>query len=370
MKKVKSLGVIVIATVVLCSLMIALPTPQAIAKEKVWKWTGEVFCSRANRLFENGEDFAYMIEKYTNGRVKIDLHAAGEIVPAGQVYEAAGQGVIDFGQGCPCLARSKAYAVQWFCDAPGAQSPIEELIWYYNAGGKEILEDLFHKRYNCHPLPMVAITTEIWIFSNKKIKTLDDLKGLKMRAAGVRGEVLQSMGASVVVLPGGEIVPAMERGVIDAMEYSSINCTYPLGFNDVTKYLYMHPTKSTSPINLWAVNLDKWNELPNDVKIEIQRASRDAYLRSLTWGIEQDVLTLKKAIEEKGNEILTLPDDVARAVDEASADFYYAKAKKDKDLARILESWAKFKKDYGKYAKWIDYFNMTGDHLGLAKGGS
>ena len=191
-----------------------------------------------------------------------------------------------------------------------------------------------------------------------------------MRAAGVRGEVLTKMGASVVVLPGSEMVPAMERGVIDAMEYSSINCTYPLGFCDVTKYLYMHPSKSTSPTNLWAVNLDKWNELPKDVQEAVERASRDAYLRSLTWGIEQDFLTLKKAIEEKKGEILTLPEEVAKAVDEASADYYYEKAKQDKDLAAILASWAKFKKEYGPYAKWLDFFNMTGDHLGLVKGDS
>lgn len=343
---------------------------EAKAEDKTYKWIGQAFCSRANRLFENGQDFAYMVEKYTDGRLKIEFHSAGEIVPAMQVYSAAGQGIIDFGQGCSCLAKSRAYAAQWYCDAPGAQSPIEEIIWYYHGGGKEILEDIFHKKYNSHPLPMIAITTEIWLYSNKKINTLKDLTGLKMRAAGVRGEVLTKMGASVVVLPGSEMVPAMERGVIDAMEYSSINCTYPLGFCDVTKYLYMHPTKSTSPINLWAVNLDKWNALPKELQQAVERASRDAYLRSLTWGVEQDVLTLKKAVEEKKIQILMLPKDVAKAVDEAAADYYYEKAKKDPDLARILKSWADFKKAYGPYAPWIDYLNMTGDHLGLVKGDS
>jgi TRAP-type mannitol/chloroaromatic compound transport system substrate-binding protein len=83
-----------------------------------------------------------MIDKYTNGRVKATLHQAGEIVPAGQVFDAAGQGIIDFGVGCPCLAKSKAYGAQLFCDVPGAQSPIEKVIWYYNGGGKEILEDV------------------------------------------------------------------------------------------------------------------------------------------------------------------------------------------------------------------------------------
>ncbi len=90
----------------------------------------------------------------------------------------------------------------------------------------------------------------------------------------------------------------------------------------------------------------------------------------MTWNIEQDFLTLKEVVEEKGNEIMLLPEAVASAVDEASADYYYEKARKDKDLNRLLESWAKFKKDYGKYGKWLDYFNMTGDHLGLVKGDS
>ena len=369
MKRVKRLGVIGIALVVLCSLMITLPTPQAAAKEKTYKWVGQAFCGRALRIFESIDQLAYMVEKYTDGRLKIECRQAGELVPANQEFDAAGQGIIDFGHGCPCLAKSKGYALQWFCDAPGAQSPIEEVIWYYNGGGKEIFEELFEKKYNCHPIAVNTFTSEVWVFSNKKINTLADLKGLKMRAAGARGEVLQSMGASVVVLPSGEIVPALERGVIDAVEYGNLHISYPIGFNDVTKYLYYHPTKSTSPFNLWAVNLDKWNALPDDLKKAVEKASKDAVFLSLTYGMEQDFLYMKKAVEEKGNELLLLPVDVAYAVDEAAADYYYKQAKKDKDLARILASWAKFKKEYGPYAKWLDYLNVT-HHLGLVKGDS
>ena len=369
MKK-RNMQRLLIATVALCVIAIALPSAQADAKDKTYKWVGQAFCGRSLRIFESIDQMKFMIEKYTDGRLKIECKQAGELVPAGQVFDAAGQGILDFGHACPCVAKAKAYGAQWFCDAPSTQSPIEEIIWYYNAGGKEILEDIFHKKYNCHPIACNSFSSEVWLFSNKEIKTLEDLKGLKMRAAGARGEVLQSMGASVVVLPGGEIVPAMERGVIDAMEYGNLHITFPLGFNDVTKYLYYHPTKSTSPLNLWAVNLDKWNELPDDLKEAVQRASKDAVFYSLTWGIEQDLLAMKKAVEEKKNQIRLLPLDVAHAIDEAAADYYYKKAKEDKDLARILESWAKFKKDYGAYAKWIDFFNMTGDHLGLIKGDS
>jgi TRAP-type mannitol/chloroaromatic compound transport system substrate-binding protein len=342
----------------------------AHSAEETWKWKGQTFCSRGNRFFEQSEDLAFMIDKYTNGRVKATLHQAGEIVPAGQVFDAAGQGIIDFGMGCPCLAKSKAYGAQLFCDVPGAQSPIEKVIWYYNGGGKEILEDIYHKTYNAHPLYSQSATAEIWLFSNKKINSVEDIKGIKMRAAGMRGEVLQKMGMSVVVLPEPEIVPAIERKVIDAAEFSSINCTYPIGFQDVTKYIYLHPLKAPSSMILWAVNLDRWNKLPADIKKAIEKASRDVTLRSISWGIEQDLLTIMKAVEEKKNEVFIMPEKVVRFLDEGAADYYYEKAKTDKNAATILASWAKFKKDYGKYASYIDLFNITGNRIGLLKGAS
>jgi TRAP-type mannitol/chloroaromatic compound transport system substrate-binding protein len=342
----------------------------AHSAEETWKWKAQAFNTRGNRFYEQEEDLGFMIEKYTNGRVKIELHQAGEMVPAGQVFDAAGQGIIDVGIGCPCLAKSKAYGAQLFCDAPGIQSPIEKIIWYYNAGGKELLEDIYHKRYNAHPLYSQAVTAEIWLFSNKKINSIEDIKGIKMRAAGIRGEILQKMGMSVVVLPEGEIVPAVERKVVDAMEYSSINCTFPIGFQDVTKYIYIHPLKAPSSMILWAVNLEKWNKLPPDMKKAIERASRDVTLRSVAWGIEQDLLTIKKAVEEKKNEVFVLPEKIVRVFDETAADYYYEKAKTDKITADFLASTAKFKKDYGKYASYIDLFNITGNRLGLLKGAS
>ncbi len=338
--------------------------------QETWKWKGQTFCSRGNRFFEQSEDFAFMIDKYTNGRVKATVHQAGEMVPAGQVFDAAGQGIIDYGMGCPCILKSKAYGAQLFCDVPGAQSPIEKVIWYYNGGGKEILEDIMHKKYNTHPLFSQAATAEIWLFSNKKINSIEDIKGMKMRAAGMRGEVLQKMGMSVVVLPEPEIVPAVERKVIDACEFSSLNCSYPIGFQDVTKYIYIHPLKAPSSMILWAVNLDRWNKLPADIKKAIEMASKDCVLRSIAWGIEQDTLTLKKAVEEKKNEVFVLPEKIVKVFDEAAADYYYEKAKTDPISAQVLDSWAKFKKSYGKYASYIDLFNITGTRIGLLKGAS
>ncbi len=118
---------------------------------------------------------------------------------------------------------------------------------------------------------------------------------------------------------------------------------------------------------LWAVNLDKWNKLPPDIKKAIERASRDATLRSIAWGIEQDLLTIKKAVEEKKNEVFILPEKIVKVFDETAADYYYEKAKTNKEAADFLASVAKFKKDYNKYVSYIDLFNITGNRLGLLK---
>ncbi len=343
-------------------------TRLAHSADQQWKWKGQTMFSRGNLWFSQAMDLAYMIEKYTNGRVKITLHQAGELVPAAQVYDSAGQGIIDYGVGCPCLLKSKAYGAQLFCDAPGTQSPIEKVIWYYNGGGKEILQRVMAKKYNSYPLYCQAVTAEVWLFSNKKITSIEDIKGIKMRAAGIRGEIMQKLGMAVVVLPEPEIVPSVERKVIDAMEFSSINCTYPIGFHDVTKYIYLHPLKAPSSMVMWGVNLDKWNQLPPDVKEQVERASRDNVLRSISWGIEQDTIFLKKAVEEKKNEVFVLPESIVKVFDEAAADYYYEKGKSDPLTAEVLASWAKFKQDYGKYVQYIDLFSKTGDRLGLIKG--
>ena len=338
--------------------------------EGQWKLKGQTMFSRGNLWFQGAQDLAFMIDKYTDGRVKCTLHQAGELVPAAQVFDSAGQGIIDMGIGCPCLLKSKAYGAQLFCDAPGGQSPIEKVIWYYNGGGKEILENVMKKKYNSYPLFQQACTAEIWLFSNKKIESIEDIKGIKMRAAGIRGEIMQKLGMAVVVLPEPEIVPSVERKVIDAMEFSSINCTYPIGFQDVTKYIYVHPLKAPSSMVMWGVGLDKWNKFPPDIQKAIERASRDNVLRSIAWGVEADTLTLKKAVEQNKNEAFVLPEKIVRVFDEAAADYYYEKAKTDALTAEILASWAKFKQDYGKYANFIDLFGKTGDRLGLLKGAS
>ncbi len=123
-------GNVLFVTAIIIGIVVLTHVPIVSAGDTITLRAQSAF-GRGNGLFKAGEHFAFLVGKYTDGRVKIKFHAAGEIVPSGQVLEAARQGLLDAGQGCPCVARSKAYAAQWYCDVPNGQSPMEEIIWYY-----------------------------------------------------------------------------------------------------------------------------------------------------------------------------------------------------------------------------------------------
>jgi len=305
------------------------------------------------------EHHVKLIDEYTNGRVKMELHVDPELVGAMELYATVKEGGLDFGFACPCYVKGLSYAASMFCDAPGGQSPREEMCWYYLGGGKEMLQDLIGRHANAHPIASCQNTSEVWMYSNTPMRTVADLNGLKMRCAGSRGDVMKTLGVSVVVLSGGDIVPALEKGVIDAMEFASLYSTRYVGFTQVTKYAYFHPYKATSSFWLGFINNDVWNEFPDDIKAAIEDASYDNHLWSLSQGYIWELQALKSAVETDGCQLLYLPPALIQAVDTAARDLFRGKAKEDTEMAALLASWDQFKATYGPYAPYLDIIDMT-----------
>jgi len=335
------------------------PTPPA-PDEEVWELMGESAWSAGmvsmNSMHVHHVD---LIDKYTGGRVKLDLHYAPELVGAMEILGTVKDGGLDFGIGCPCYAKGMCYGCSLFCDTPGGQSPREELCWYYLGGGKELLEDLWGSSTGTHPLASCQNTSEVWLYGNKIINTIEDLKGLKMRAAGTRCDILNYIGGAAVTMAGGEIVPNLEKGVIDACEFASQYCTQEIGLTQVTKYCYYHPYKSTSSFWLMSINEDVWNSFPDDIKAAIDDATRDNHLWSLSQGYILELKTLKIAAEEDGAQFVYLPPAVIKEFDQGAREFLRAKAEEDASTAAVLDSWDAFKADYGPYAKWLDASDMS-----------
>jgi TRAP-type mannitol/chloroaromatic compound transport system substrate-binding protein len=362
--KVKSLQTAALVLVSIALILSVIATP-ALAKEKVWKLRGQAAWGRGIvQLWGATERLAQMVNWYTDGKVKMELHTGGELVGVLEEYPSAGTGGIDFGIGCPCYAMSRSYASPFYCDSPGNVSGTEKIVWLYHGGGLEILQDIYKKVFNAKVFPFSIMTAELFLYANKEIKTLDDVKGLKMRAAGLRADIMQSLGGSLVVLGASEVIPAMERGVIDAFEVSNISLGQEVGYLEAAKYLYFTPRKTNHSMLLVAFNLDKWNSFPKDVQDKIAEACHDTLLWTMTWNREADVVAMKTAVEKYGCELRLMPEDVMQQFNEVALTLYAKKAEKDADVRRVLESWEKFSKEWGSVASFVDLLDKTGGYFG------
>jgi len=362
--KVKSLQTAALVLVSIALILSVIATP-ALAKEKVWKLRGQAAWGRGIvQLWGATERLAQMVDWYTDGKVKMEMHTGGELVGVLEEYPSAGTGGIDFGIGCPCYAMSRSYASPFYCDSPGNVSGTEKIVWLYHGGGLEILQDIYKKVFNAKVFPFSIMTAELFLYANKEIKTLDDVKGLKMRAAGLRADIMQSLGGSLVVLGASEVIPAMERGVIDAFEVSNISLGQEVGYLEAAKYLYFTPRKTNHSMLLVAFNLDKWNSFPKDVQDKIAEACHDTLLWTMTWNREADVVAMKTAVEKYGCELRLMPEDVMQQFNEVALTLYAKKAEKDADVRRVLESWEKFSKEWGSVASFVDLLDKTGGYFG------
>lgn len=336
---------------------------------KVFHIRGQVAWGPGTGVWQTTVKACEMIEAYTNGRVKMNLHVPGELVGAVKEYDAVSMGSLDFGMGCTCYAINRCRACPLYCDCPASLSGTEELVWLYDYKGGEglkILQDLFAKHFNGAKVFIHSIVSgEVWLFANTEIKSLDDVRKLKMRASGLRGDVYRKMGATVTMLPGGEIVPSMETGVLDAFEWSNLAMGEKMGFHEVTKYFYFNPVKSSHGSFIILFSKSVWNSFPDDIKKQIALACRDCAYWSLSWTKAQDVLMFKKAQEKYKGKIRMLPRDMMEEFNDIAEGYYTELADKYPGVDRVLSSWDSFKKDYDPYVGYLKYLDTTGGYFGF-----
>ena len=191
---------------------------------------------------EFAQDYADRVEAMSGGRLKIDVLPAGAVVAAFQVLDAVNDGVLDMAHSVPVYWYGKNKAASLFGTGPVfGGSATTMLSWFYEGGGKalydELTQDILGMDVDGYMgFPMFA---QPFGWFKEEVNTVDDLNGFKYRTVGLAADLLQSMGMSVAQLPGGEIVPAMERGVIDAFEFNNPSSDKDFGAHDVAKNYYL-----------------------------------------------------------------------------------------------------------------------------------
>jgi TRAP-type mannitol/chloroaromatic compound transport system substrate-binding protein len=233
---------------------------------------------------EYANDFAKKVNDMTGGDLKIEVLPAGAVVPAFQLLDAVSKGVLDGGHGVLVYHYGKQNALALWGSGPGYAMDANMLLaWHKYGGGKELLQEIFTSiGANVVSFPYGPMPTQPLGWYKRPITKVDDFKGLKFRTVGISIDVFTGMGAAVNALPGGEIVAAMDRGLLDAAEFNNASSDRILGFADVSKVLMQQSYHQNAEQFEISFNKTKFDALPAKMRAIIENAV-EAASQDMSW---------------------------------------------------------------------------------------
>ena len=329
--------------VVLSVLSILLASPAA-AEEPI-KWKCQVFWSAAELSYKTFVDFTERVKVLTNGRLEITPYPGGAIVPTFEALDALQNNVIQCMHMWPGYFSGKEPAFAAISDLIAAYShPWQKEAWMYYKGGLEMLREMY-KPYNAYTVGFMFWGIESMV-STKPIRKMEDFKGLKMRVPqGMTAMLMQKLGASVVVLPGGEVYSALDKGVINTSDWATPSMNQRMGFYQVAKYTN-YPGFHSMPLGDFTVNTQEWNKLPDDIKAILESATRewcwDSYER-----IAIEDLKVIPELKKMGVEVIEWSDKDLRAVRMVSREIWDEFSQKSPMTKKVIDSQKAWLKELG-----------------------
>jgi len=253
------------------------------------------------------------------------------------------EGKAECGHDAPYYWIAKDRGVAFFCSLPGGLTPWEQAAWVQYGGGQELWDELYAGFGLRAFLAGNAGMQMIGWFRNE-IKSVADFNGLKIRMAGMQAEVLNRLGATTVNLPGGEIMPALQSGVIDAAEWGGPWMDLAFGFYKVTRYCYGPGVHEPGAAQSLVVNLEAYGKLPRDLQEIVRVAAEVEAIRLLGEFTVMNARAYQSLIKEHDVKMGSLPQDVLKRWFELSADVVAEIADDNALDRRIYESWSTFRR--------------------------
>ena len=290
-------------------------------------------------------DWAKKAEAMAGGRLKIEILPSGAVVPAFQLLDAVHQGTLDGGHGVPAYWFGKNVAASLFGTGPSFGLDAEALLaWIHHGGGQELYNELMQQILKLDVVSFFhgPMPTQPFGWFKKAVARPDDIKGIKFRTVGLSAELYKRMGASVVILPGAEIIPALDRGVIDAAEFNNPTSDRMLGFQDVRKVMMAQSYHQPVEFLELMFNKKKYDSLPKDLQAIIRYAAM-AESADFTWKMmDRNSKDLEEMKTKHGVEVFRTPKSVL-AVQLSTWDAIIAeKSKENPFFAKVIESQRKW----------------------------
>ncbi|RMF02005.1 MAG: TRAP transporter substrate-binding protein [Alphaproteobacteria bacterium] len=319
------------------------------ADAKVRLKMGSTFPSKLVQLGAMGKQLEETVDKVSGGDIKLKFFEPGALVPALELFDAVKSGSVDAAWSTPGYWQGKEPALALFSAVPFGPSTGEYSAWLFFGGGEKLMQKIYDK-HGIHSMICGVIAPEASGWFREEIKTIEQLKGKKMRFFGLGAKVMQKLGVDTQLLAGADIYPALERGTIDATEFSMPAIDLNLGFYQVAKHYYFPGWHQQSTMFELMINKAKWDALNATQKAQLETACR----ANLTFGMAQGEAIQAKALktlQEKGVIIHRWPqselDKIKKAWDEVAAEI----AAKD---ASFKEAWDSLQAFRAEYKIWGD----------------
>lgn len=311
-----------------------------------WRFP-QAFPSTLPGLGDNAQRVADMLNTMSSGDVQFRVFEPGNLVPALELTDAVSNGTIEVGYTWLGYDAGKMPASPLLSARPFGMDPWEFTAWWYYGGGKALGEELLAKR-NVHPVLCGITGPETAGWFRKEIKTMEDLKGLKIRFAGLGGQVMQKAGASVTMIPGGEIFAALEKGAIDATEFAMPSVDQKLGFDKVAKFNYFPGWHQTYTAFHVIINKKTWDGLKPATKAMIDTACTAGVLHNLSHGeaLQGKVIS---GFPGKGVQAKRVPTPMLIELNKLTKEVMAEQSAKDADFKKIYDAQEAFSKEYAPW---------------------
>ena len=322
----------------------ALAAPRATAQPKVRWRMSTTWIPALDQLQRSAQLLAKVVDEMSAGRFQIEVSPGGQIVPPFECFDAASKGTIEAFMGTATYWADKEPAIEWFATIPFGVNPEGMTAWFYQGDGLKLWEETYAP-FNLVPRPGPAFAPQMGGWFRKKINTIADFKGLKMRVGNsLARKIITRAGATTVLTPASDIYAALERGVIDTAEWVGPHDDMKLGLHNTARYYYYPGWHEPGTMSEFTFNKKAYEALPVDLRQTLDHAAAAVQVYGLTDFHAKNALALERLKTEfKGKvEVLQFPVPVLRELRKLAAEVIGSESEKTPMARKVHASFTKF----------------------------
>ena len=304
-----------------------------------------VFPSSLALLGDSGIRFAETVGRASGGAIEVRFFEPGALVPGLEAIPAVSRGSVEAAWSSPGFFAGTDVTFNFFSTVPFGPDAPELLAWLYYGGGLELADEMFAK-HNIKAIPCAVNPPQGSGWFRKEIKTVEDLRGLKMRFFGLGARVLDKVGVATQLLAPGDIFQALQLGTIDATEFAMPSSDENFGLYQVAKYYYLPGWHEPSSLVNLFVNLDVWNGLSDQQQALIEMACGESLRDSLARGEAMQAPALLRMQDQHGVRIMSWPPEILDAYRQAWAEVVAEESAANPMFKRVYDSYSTFRENY------------------------